>query len=154
MSGLILLFLGEFAVEWLLRRVNRRQSEVCFSPDVILRGWLGSKYQVTNSSQWHMLWNLFSNLMFNETNQIILIFFFFFAPIFICLLLIFVVRWLCLRFSIVVQDVCFCIYGAIVLCSLLLKLEGHHCHWWWVSYVMTLIVLFVLFMCYGNGLCA
>ena len=29
---------------------NRRQTEVCHSPDVILCGWLGSKYQLTN---WH-----------------------------------------------------------------------------------------------------
>ena len=40
---------GEFMVWWLVWRVNRRQIEVCFSPDVILCGWLGSKYQLTNS---------------------------------------------------------------------------------------------------------
>ena len=28
--------------------VNKRQIEVCFSPDVILCGWLGSKCQLTN----------------------------------------------------------------------------------------------------------
>ena len=28
--------------------VNKRQIEVCFSPDVILCCWLGSKYQLTN----------------------------------------------------------------------------------------------------------
>ena len=38
----------EFVVWWLVWRVNRRQIEVCFSPDVILCGWLGSKYQLTN----------------------------------------------------------------------------------------------------------
>ena len=30
------------------KRVNKRQIEVCFSPDVILCGWLGSNYQLTN----------------------------------------------------------------------------------------------------------
>ena len=38
-------------VWWLVWRVKqdiRRRIEVCFSPDVILCGWLGSKYQRTN----------------------------------------------------------------------------------------------------------
>ena len=39
---------GEPVVWWLVWRVNKRQIEVCFSPDVILCGWLGSKYQLTN----------------------------------------------------------------------------------------------------------
>ena len=38
----------EFVVWWHVWRVNGRQSEVCFSPDEILCGWLGSKYQLTN----------------------------------------------------------------------------------------------------------
>ena len=33
-------------VWWLLWRVNGRQIEVCFSPDVILCGWLGLRYQL------------------------------------------------------------------------------------------------------------
>ena len=40
---------GEFVVWWLVCRVNRRRIEVCFSPDVIRFGWLGSKYQLTNN---------------------------------------------------------------------------------------------------------
>ena len=43
----------EFVVWWLVWRVNRRQIEVCFSPDVILCGWLGSKHQLTN---YHLVW--------------------------------------------------------------------------------------------------
>ena len=47
-SGLILqilktLWFGDFCV----CRISRRQIEVCFSPDVILCGWLGSKYHRT-----------------------------------------------------------------------------------------------------------
>ena len=38
----------EFVVWWLVWRVDRRQTDVCFSPDVILCGWLDSKYQLTN----------------------------------------------------------------------------------------------------------
>ena len=38
-----------FLVWWFVCRVNRRQIEVCFSPDVIHCGWLGSKYQLTLS---------------------------------------------------------------------------------------------------------
>ena len=40
----------EYVVWWLVCRVNRRQTEVCFSPDIILCGWLGSKHQLTHSS--------------------------------------------------------------------------------------------------------
>ena len=48
-SGLILCFFKrEFVVWWLVWRVNRKQIEVCFNP-VILCGWLGSKYQLTNN---------------------------------------------------------------------------------------------------------
>ena len=38
----------DVVVWWLVCTVNRRQIEVCFSPDVIRCGWLGSKYQLTN----------------------------------------------------------------------------------------------------------
>ena len=38
-----LVFFGEFMniIWWLVCRVNRRQLEVCFSPDIICCGWLG-----------------------------------------------------------------------------------------------------------------
>ena len=35
-------------VWWLVCRVDKRQFEVCFSPDVIRCGLLGSKYRLTN----------------------------------------------------------------------------------------------------------
>ena len=35
-------------VWWLVKWITWRQTEVCFSPDVILCGWLGSKHQLTN----------------------------------------------------------------------------------------------------------
>ena len=38
----------EFVVWWLVCRLARRHMEVCFSPDIILFGWLGSKYQLTS----------------------------------------------------------------------------------------------------------
>ena len=41
-------FFGKFVVWWLVRTVKRRQIEVCFSPDVVHCGWLGSKYQQTD----------------------------------------------------------------------------------------------------------
>ena len=37
---------GEFMVWWLVWRVKRRRIELFFSPDVVLCGWLGSKYQL------------------------------------------------------------------------------------------------------------
>ena len=46
-SGLILWFVGECVVWWLVCRVNRRQIEVWFSPNVIRCGWLDSKYRPT-----------------------------------------------------------------------------------------------------------
>ena len=46
--------LGEFVVWWFVLRVNRKQTEVCFSPNVILCGWLGSKYQLTQWTWCHV----------------------------------------------------------------------------------------------------
>ena len=44
----LIFFYRKFVVWWLVHRVNRRQTEVCFGPDVGLCGWLGSKYQLAN----------------------------------------------------------------------------------------------------------
>ena len=63
---------GEFVVWWPACRVNRRQIEVCFSPDVICCGWLGSEYQLTNLQCWSdrgqsfliVLWKIVEYILF------------------------------------------------------------------------------------------
>ena len=40
----------EFVVCWLVCRITRRQTNIVFSPNIILFGWLGSRYQLMNYS--------------------------------------------------------------------------------------------------------
>ena len=47
----------EFVVWWRMCMVNRRQIGVCFSPDVIRCGWLGSKYQLTKKPRSGRMWH-------------------------------------------------------------------------------------------------
>ena len=58
---------GEFVVWWLVCKVNRRLIEVCFGPDVISCGWLGSRYQLTNCLQpFYTCWHFFFFFTWNK----------------------------------------------------------------------------------------